>query len=265
MGTGTKHKFWSAAWPVWLALASPCAWAATVHTETFAGGLAGWTNAGAMPLAISNQALRGRFAAQGIPVPETGTFVATNTSSGGAFTGDYNAAEIQLIGFSFMAQNTVPSTALLRWLGPTSSYFQSFGSHVVATGVWYKMAFSLAAGAAGQWSGGAADEFADALADVRGLEIHVTRAGMDAQNYFIDDVFLDALPVGNPNTTDGKQVAWSQLRSNVVYVVESAETAAGPWEYLDEFMAVGRSLVWQDGTSSNINRRVYRLLSTESQ
>ena len=260
MSMAAKRNIWIVAGTIMAMCYWPFAWAAAVYTETYSDGLAGWTNVGSVQLTTTNHALRERFAAQSIPVPETGSFVATNTSSAGAFTGDYVAAGVQLIGFSFMAKEVLPSSALVRWIGPTSSYFQSFSSYVVATGIWYKMAFSLANGAAGQWSGGAVEGYADALLDVRGLEIQVTRAGMGAQSYYIDDVFTDALPVGSPNAADGKQVAWSQLRSNVVYVVESAETAVGPWEFLDDFIATGRSQIWQDEASSNITRRVYRLL-----
>ncbi len=257
---------WRAAWMMAIALACPCAWAAAAHTETFASDVAGWTNAGSLQLGVTNQTLRGLFAAQGVPIPESGSFVATNLSSSGAFTGDYDAAGIRLIGFSFMAQNTLPSAALLRWQGPTSSFFRSFAATVATTGVWYHFAFTLANKDAGKWAGGSTAAFDESLRAVQGLEIQLTRAGMAAQRYYVDDVFVDALPwgsVGTASPTGGMPVVWSSLRTNVAYVVQAADQPSSSWHDAGTFVATTSTQSWLDFTATN--RRVYRLLFNENQ
>ena len=263
MSTCAKRKTWRAAWMMFLVLACPCAWAAAAHTETFASSVAGWTNAGSLQLGVTNQTLRGFFAAQGVPMPETGSYVATNTSSSGAFTGDYDAAGIRLIGFSFMAQDVLPSAALLRWQTSTSSFFRSFASHVATTGVWYRLAFSLTSKEAGNWVGGSSPAFNEGLQAVKGLEIQLTRAGMAAQRYYVDDVFVDSLPLGMVDSTGGMQVRWSSLRTNVAYVVEAADDPRAQWDAIDGFVATETTQLWPDLTATN--RRVYRLLFHEIQ
>lgn len=259
-----KRNIWRAALLAWIALAGSCAWAAAVHVETFAAGAAGWTNAGTLQLAATNQTLRGLFAAQGVPIPETGSFMATNASSGGAFTGDYDAAGIRLVGFSFMAQNVLPSSALVRWQGPTSSFFRSFASYVAATGVWYRFAFSLANKDAGKWVGGSATAFDEGLQAVKSLEIQLTRAGMAAQRYYLDDVFVDGLPFGTLRSTGGVEVLWSSLRTNVAYAVQSADQPSDPWNAAGNFTATGATQAWPDPSATN-RHRVYRLLFNENQ
>lgn len=234
-------------------------WAAAIHTETFASGTAGWTKAGTWQIVATNQALQGTFTKQPVPFPETGAFVATSLASGGAFTGDYDTAGIQLVGFSFMAQDVVPSAALLRWSNPTSSFFRSFASAVTQTGVWYRFAFSLRSKDAGQWVGGTAAAFNDGLLDVKTLEIQLTRAGMAAQRYHIDDVFTDTLPVGALAGMKPLRVNWSSLRSTVGYVVEAADDPNSSWNMIDSFVATDSTHTWHDGTVTNVNQRIYRL------
>ena len=262
MSPRSRQNTWRAAWMMAITLACPCAWAAA-HTETFASGGAGWTHAGSLQLGVTNQTLRGLFAAQGVPMPESGSFVATNVSSGGAFTGDYDAAGIRLIGFSFMAQNTLPSAALLRWQGPTSSFFRSFAAMVATTGVWYHFAFTLANKDAGKWVGGSAQTFDEGLQAVQGLEIQLTRAGMAAQRYYVDDVYVDSLPSGAVDSTGGMPVQWSSLRTNVASVVEAADHPLAPWHALGGFVATATTQSWPDLTATN--RRVYRLGFNENQ
>lgn len=244
----------------------PCAFAASTHTATFSSGAEGWTNSGSLQIAAASQALRGHFSAQGFPIPETGSLVATNTSSGGAFTGDYPDAGISLIGFSFMAEDVLPSTALLRWHGPTSSFFRSFAADVTTTGVWYQFAFSLRSKNAGSWVGGSSSQFDDSLLDVGWLEIQLTRSGMAVQRYYVDDVFVDGLPTGWVlSTTGGMQVLWSSLRTNVAYTVESADEPTTSWDEAGNFVAINETHIWSDVEATNNHRQVYRLRFNESQ
>ncbi len=246
-----------------LAGASLCARGAGVHTETFSGGRMGWTNVGSWVTAGTNNALRGQFGSQTFPVPETGSFVATNASSGGAFTGDYGAAGIQLIGFEFMAQDVLPSSALIRWHGASASYFRSFLSYVTETGVWYRLAVTLSDKDAGGWVGGTEEAFQAGLTNVQWVEISITRSGTAAQRYYMDEVFVDGLPEGTRIRFG--EATWSPLRTNVAYAVEAAADPKGPWAEAGSFSATNRAQEWRDEGATNEERRVYRLNFRESQ
>lgn len=239
---------------------STFAQAAFVHEETFAGGQSGWTNSGSLTTGATNGLLRGRFAAQTIPTPGTGAFVAANGSSAGAFIGDYHAAGIHLVGFSFMAQDVLPSAALLRWQGPTSSYFRSFAAYVVATGVWYRLAFSLESKEAGGWTGGGEEAFRADLADVQRIEIQLSRSGMAAQRFQIDDVFVDELPAGLiAPAADGVHILWSALQPGATYAVDVAGQPTKPWIETGLFAATNRVQEWIDPDADSAEGRIYRL------
>jgi hypothetical protein len=241
--------------------------AATPFTETFSSGTAAWLKTGAWQLFATNQALLGRFQAQGVPLPESGSWVATNSSSGGAYVGNYSASGIGLIGFSFMAQDVLPSAALLRWQAATSSFFRSFAAQVTQTGVWYRFAFSLRSKDAGKWVGSSGVAFTQALLDVKGLEFQITRGGMAAQRYYLDDVFVDELPVGDQlETTNGIAIQWASLRPGVVYAVQKADHhPSNGWAAAGSFTNTGVVHLWQDVTFSNAARRFYRLGFNEQQ
>ena len=215
-----------------------------------------------MHLAATNQSLRGHFAAQTVPIPETGSWMAGETASGGKFSGDYESAGIRLIGFSFMAQDVLPSAAAVRWHGASSGFFRSFASYVAATGVWYRFAFSLADKDAGKWVGGSPLAFEETLRMVERLEIQLTRAGMGAQRYYVDDVFVDGLPVGALGSTGGIHVLWSALRVNTPYLIQSADRPSDTWNARSNFVATNATRFWPDPTATN-GSRVYRLVFGE--
>ena len=264
MRGGTTTRRWTlTAWMLFTGVVQ----SASIYTESFSSGAADWLSSGGLQVAAVDETLRGQFAAQTFPFPESGAFVATNASSGGAFVGDYPAADIQLVGFSFMAETVLPSAALVRWSGPTSSFFRSFASLVTQTCVWYHVAISLRDKDAGRWVGDTAQAFDEGLLDVQRLEIQLTRAGMTAQRYYLDNVFLDALPVGMDLSLSevGCQVSWSRLRTNVAYVVQSAVDPTANWVPADVFVATGRTHAWLDESATNALRRVYRLVFPQSQ
>ncbi len=244
-----------------LAVSAP---AATLHTESFDTGEAGWTGTNRLVVESTDGVLLGRFPDQSVPMPESGSFLATATASAGAFVGDYTGGGIQLIGFSFLAEDVPPSSALLRWSSSTSSFFRSFASYVAETGVWHRIAISLHSRDAGQWVGGTTPAFEDSLRDVQRVEIQLARAGMAAQRYRIDDVFIDVLPAGAGITGDGT-LMWSRLRTNVAYVVQAAVDPTQAWEDVDAFVATDRMQAWVDPASTNERQKVYRLMTPELQ
>lgn len=237
---------------------------ASIYTETFDSGAAGWSHAGSLAVTAEESGLRGQFAAQGFPFPESGSFWADAAASGGAFAGNYSAAGVQLIGFSFLAQEALPSAALVRLSGAETSFFRSFADAIAQTGVWYRIVFSLQSQAAGRWVGGTEPAFAEVLRDVQRLEIQITRAGMTAQRYRLEDVFLDALPAGTEVSADGT-VAWSRLRADQAYVVEAAADPTQAWEAVDGFICESPTHLWQDPAPAPAPRRFYRLQCPEYQ
>jgi hypothetical protein len=158
----------------------------------------------------------------------------------------------------------LPSAALVRWSGPESSFFRSFADAIAQTGVWYRIILSLQSKEAGRWMGGTAAAFAGTLRDVRSLEFQITRAGMTAQRYRLEDVFLDALPAGTDVSADGT-VAWSRLRTNQAYVIETAGGPTQEWEAVDGFTATGSTRTWLDPAPTNAQRKIYRLQFPEYQ
>lgn len=240
--------------------------AAVIQTEDFTAGAAGWISSGSLVMTATNGTLQGAFAAQGFPMPESGSLAATNTSSDGAFAGNYPAAGIQLVGFSFMARDVLPSAALIRWTGPSAGFFRSFASAITQTGVWYRLAFSLRSKEAGNWIGGTAGAFGEGLAEVRSLEIQLTRTGMAAQRYELDDVFVDALPAGAcVHSNNGTQVLWSSLRPDTAYVVEATAAPDMPWEQAGALTATNTLQVWPDSAATGMPTRAYRLRFREVQ
>lgn len=264
MRTDPKRAIGTAAAALLVCAVGLNAGAASRYTETFDSGAAGWSHAGSLAVTGEESGLRGQFAAQGFPFPESGSFVATNTASNGAFNGDYSAAGIQLIGFSFLAQDVLPSAALVRWSGPESSFFRSFADAIAQTGVWYRIAFSLQSQAAGRWVGGMEPAFEESLRDVRSLEIQITRAGMTAQRYRLEDVFVDALPAGTEVFGDGA-VVWSRLRADQAYVVEAVGDPTQAWEAVEGFAASNSTRIWLDPAPTHAPRRFYRLRFPEYQ
>lgn len=237
---------------------------AFIYTEAFSTGMNGWSNTGSMAVSSENAALCGQFGAQTFPFPETGAFFASNAASGGAFVGDYPAAGGQLIGFSFMVQDVLPSALLVRISGPTASFFRNIALDVAQTGVWHRLIISLRSRDAGQWIGGTAQEFEETVRDVQSLEIQITRGDMSSQCYWIDDVFLDALPVGTEVFGDGT-VIWAHLRTDVAYIVEAAEESCQEWVAVGGFTAGSTVQSWLDPTATNTSRKVYRLLLLDHQ
>lgn len=232
---------------------------AQIYCETFSSSTAGWTNSGQLAMAYSNGALMGRFAAQFIPVPDTGALRATNTSSGGAFVGDYAGADIWLIGFSFMAADIVPSSCAIRLFGATNSFFRSFKSFVVQTGVWYRFAFPVTSAADGGWIGGSEEAFRSMITNVFGVQIELLRNNTNFQRYFVDDVFLDRVPEGFAGLGLPVPISWTYLQSNRLYYVQACAELTNEWQIVDSWVATNRTHTWWDPDSTNLAQRFYRL------
>lgn len=226
-------------------------------TETFSADSAGWVGSGLLAVAYTNGMLVGRFAQQSIPMPDTGAFLATNVSSGGAFVGNYVEGDIWLIGFSFMAADVLPSSCALRWYGATNSFFRGVSAYMTQTGVWYRFAFPLTSKTSGGWVGGSEESFIAALTNVVGVQVELLRNGTGLQRYYLDDVFLDRLPAGSIDIS--METTWAYLRSNGVYTVYAAPEPGAEWEAIATWSATNRMHSWKDPAATNWAQRVYRL------
>lgn len=74
-GNATTGRWIVAAWLLFTGVVR----SASIHTESFSSGAAGWLASGSLQVAAVDETLRGQFAAQTFPFPESGAFVATNT------------------------------------------------------------------------------------------------------------------------------------------------------------------------------------------
>jgi hypothetical protein len=243
--------------------------AASPHTEMFDSTTAGWQDRDAAEMTVTNDlaagnpggCLRGSFAASGGPPPtELDAFAATGALATANFIGDFQAAQIDLIGLDFRAEQVLPSEVLVRLIGNSTTFFRSIKPGIVATGTWYSFAISLDSLSAGGWSGGSADQFKAAMTNITALEIQITRAGTPLQNYFVDNVYVASLPEATAEAVGGDnvQITWSNLRSNEAYRAEASSAPDQSWSLLESFTATGAVQVITDTNAAL--QRAYRLL-----
>ena len=181
-----------------VAVARLCAQEYIVMEETWRpGGVSGWS-APARLLALSaagggghSGALRGQFAQQGFPFPDSDAFTANSGSSLGKFAHDYFAAGRRIplwMGFDLKAGDVLPSSCLVRLTGgagSTNTFFRSVLPQLAAAGAWNWVEVPLDSVAG--WSGGTAAQFTNVLENVTGVELRLTRNGMAAQDYLLDN------------------------------------------------------------------------------
>lgn len=271
--------------------------AASPYTETFDSSLQGWRARGNFSQVITNQVvtnefneittnfytnvvtnffmtvtnmasggnpggcLRGSFAASGGPTPiEVDAFAATGALATTNFIGDYQGAQIDLIGLDVRAEKVLPSEVLVKLIGNGTTFFRSIKAGLAATGTWYSFAISLDSLSAGGWSGGSADQFRAALTNITAVEIQITRAGTSGQNYLLDNIYVASLPEATAQATGGDdvQITWSNLRSNELYRAEASSAADQSWSLLESFTATGTVHAITDTNAAP--QRAYRLL-----
>lgn len=218
---------------IWLVLSGISSWSygATLATELFSSGKAGWTNEGPWTIHATNQYLRGTFPAQGIPLPDAASWLADNASSSGAFAGNYHAIDAGLIGFAFYAEHVLPSELQIRLSNGEHSFFHSVVGGLISTGIWHRFDISLEGASAGGWLGGDDAAFEALLTNVVQVTIQVFRSGATLQRYRLDDVFLGKRPSVDAFTVDNNDIMaeWVDVRSGRVYRVQSASHSGSSW------------------------------------
>lgn len=237
---------WGVGLAVYLLLAP--AQAAQITTEQFSAGANGWTGTVSLSLGFpagewafnSGAARLTLYDNGGFPSFASGALRLTAAASSGAFTGNYDTAGIEVIGFRILAENWTGTNVLVRWGGSTSEYQRLVA--ITQTGVWQTVAFSLARADLVNWTvfNGSISDFEAARADVKSFKIEITQDSGFEENYQIDDVFVDRLPAALAlgAGSNGLQVNWQHLRTGFSYRVESATSLTPPnWTSVTSLVA----------------------------
>ncbi len=237
-------------------------------TEPFNANLNGWSNNA--PGATHNWAwnagtARGIFGAD--PVP-TSTLIlrATTNASGGAFVGNYLAADVTLLGFDFRAENLNPSfikVELYRGTNQIEAWFTDFAP----TGVWNRFAVSLAGRSVGGWltENDSDAEFDHVLAAVSEVRLYLQRGGVVPFNVTnrIDNVFISRLHQsgGIDAAGDDAALVWGELRTGRVYRIEATTNLlGGGWSTVTTFTATNPVLTLAVSALTNHPIRLFRLV-----
>ncbi|HMP75718.1 MAG TPA: hypothetical protein PKE12_05405 [Kiritimatiellia bacterium] len=230
-----------------LALCAPVATAqaAEPFIETFSAGMNGWTNTAGQAWQVNSGSARTVF--PGNFVPGDTTLAATGALQTAAFTGNYAAAGITLVGFKFQGVNDLPAGLTFRLFSGTNSFTRSLSAFVAATGVWYQFFFSLENKAAGVWVGGDESAFAAAMQDITRVDFAIANMNSPvgvASTFRIDDIVVDRLPAATSIAASGGTnllITGDFLQSNVTYLVEATPELTGVWTAVQSVLATNRS------------------------
>lgn len=166
--------------------------------ETFSGHLSAWSKGDiGGQLIYTNEAATLSFAAQDFIAIERGRFVADFTSSEGIFAGDYATRDLALLGFDFHSDPVLPAGETIQaYLYSTGgvAFVKMIAVAETSTNLPQRVVLSLASAAAGGWIGGSEEQFQSCLGQVTSLQVRVTRNGLQAQRYTMDNVFVAGRP-----------------------------------------------------------------------
>ncbi len=225
---------------------NPGTWAAQPAVESFSGGANGWVGTsdfGTGNWSFTGGAARVAFFDPGFGFPDLCTLSNSPGATSGSFTGNYENAGIEVIGFSFMALNGLPASSVveLEWGGSTSVYRRGFS--VTTTGVWFNFTASVQDDAQGQWTviKGSLANFAAARQSVRHVALRMSRTLTVAHQFVIDDLFIAGKPGGNSVSRDVVgRIEWGGLLAGVGYQVQSTTNLLlAPWETVENLTATG--------------------------
>lgn len=210
-----------------------------MFTETFSTDLSGWTNnIDPTKWIASTQAVRVSFTSS--LLPQNAAIEGGGGASGGAFAGDFRAAGAEALGFSFVAENTLPSVLKLEITSGTNVFFQDLRPRMTPAGTTNHFLVSLLDRDAARWSGFSGSEFSRALTNVVRVAIRVTTSGTAAQAYRIDDVFLDRLPAVTAFAAlsgTATAVSFAPLRTGFTYRVQAAADLVAGWDPVGQRVA----------------------------
>jgi hypothetical protein len=219
-----------------------------VYAESFDSDVAGWSAGSSSSMEVTHRAdgpfagtLGGKFSAQQIAYPQTGSFVAPESF----ITNQFGAiAELRqaMLGFDFLAESVEPVSFCVRIGDGTGRQVSRFlGAFVREPGRWHSFRLSLVSASIGKWDG-AVEQFDQLLNEITTLSIDISRNGEALQSYRIDNVFVDYLPdLGLDSVTGAEpQVTWRNLRAGEFYRIEES-TCLNPaiWNEVVSFTATG--------------------------
>ncbi len=219
--------------------------AAQPAVESFSVGANGWegiSDFGSGTWSFTGGAARVVF--DPVPLfPDIGTLTNAAGATSGSFTGNFDVAGIDVIGFSFFAPNTLPASSVveLEWGGSTSVYRRGFS--VTQTGVWYTFTASLQEEDKNQWTvnKGSLTDFAAARQSVHHVALRVARTLTAAHQFVFDDLFVAGLPGGASVARDSSnRIVWDGLLAGLDYQVQSTTNLlASPWVTVESLTATG--------------------------
>lgn len=245
--------------------------AASLFTETFGGGLGGWT--GIASTEILTNTVSGGNPGGGLSVTIPASFIPTSygiMATNNAFVGDYQEADATLFGFDIkeVSSSNRGASVTINLYSTTSWYRRVLPDLIQNTGVWYRVRLSILAPDLGGWTNvvGSYAGFSDALTNVTRLEIELPGLSPGdpdpTRTYVVDNIFLARLPEAVLTTLSSGQVVqtWLHLREGEPYRFEGTENPiAGPWSLLDAFVATGS--VYNAVIPTTNNAVIHRLLT----
>ena len=218
MGTKSRGNRWSARWRVvviglllWSGSAHPLS-AAVFLVENFNTDPT-WVDRDPSEMAVSWDSgfgllagsMLGSFGLQTVfPTPETDAMRIDGGSSLGGFSGDYYTTyggflpDTSMFTFDFFADTVAPSDLRIRISDGVSTFSRSLTAQAVGVGSWQSIAVNL--DYAG-WFGGTDAEFSNVFSSITYIDIQISRSGMDAQNYYVDNFTLADDPNVDPPLT----------------------------------------------------------------
>jgi hypothetical protein len=241
-----------------LARAAP---AATLSVETFGNpGIAGWVDRDASEMTVSYSAslgnpagaLQGTFAAQDVAGPETDAFRIDGGSSGGVFMGDYwtDVPGFNSWSFSFYADDVLPTDLLIRFGDGANTFLRSALSQVSAVDNWYTVTVPLTYAG---WLGGSAADFSNALGGVSFIDLQLTRSGIGAQDFYVDNFALNGGLAGGSSVPEPSTAGLLFVSTILLRVVRrrsghARQALSGIWPALEPRRRIGSSR--QPGSAS---------------
>jgi|GEM_PF-3768682 len=219
--------------------------AAQPALESFSVGANGWegiSDFGTGTWSFTGGAARVVF--DPVPLfPDMGTLSNAAGATSGSFTGDFDVAGIDVIGFSFLAPTALPASSVveLEWGGSTSVYRRGFS--ITQTGVWYTFTASLQEEDKNQWTvhKGSMSDFAAARQSVDHVALRVARTLTTAHQFVFDDLFVADVPGGASFARDSSsRIVWDGLLAGLDYQVQSTTNLiAAPWVTVESLTATG--------------------------
>ena len=243
--------------------------AASVHREEFVGGANGWTNSAGSAAVVryTNDLVRVTFTVGPMPNPLPLLLLAGTNASGGAFSGDFHAAGISLLGFTIRAMKLTSDAPTLQWASGTSVFIRAFSSPIAQTGVWYNYSTSLKDVSDAEWAQEAQpfldrDHFDTCLTNVTEVRIVLNNPSAQSSSIFeIDAIYTDQVPAAEAVRLSGSdvEIVWSPLQTDLVYAVEAVASVAGAWAPIASLTPTGRTYTSSIPLSTNSEPQFYRL------